>query len=285
MTATPKFYIPRNYSPAYIPLPLIAVMPFATIMNSHSLPQHRRNFSLNSITNSIMPPSSTAPNQPAHAKPLFDIESFAFISIFKALQSQNTISHQDMLTIKHDIRTRLRITTGSNKNSKQGDMRVFPKRSATLPLVLPLTREIIRKVVVPVDTGRETRWALRPEFEDVQIHGLGDAELLIQIRAILSRSSIPSAPISRTEASRIAEFVALALPEDFALSRRQILQVLTLASGLDGSATEGKYRLQELKKGLEFVGQDEVVRLLRAAEGDGRALELLKVRIGDGRRV
>lgn len=78
--------------------------------------------------------------------------------------------------------------------------------------------------------------------------------------------------------------MALALPEDFALSRRQILQVLALASGLDGSAQEGKFRLGELKAGLEFVGQDEVVRLLRAAEMDGRALEQLRLRIGDGRR-
>jgi len=233
-----------------------------------------------------MPPSTAlSATQAVYAKPLFDIESFAFITIFKALQSTDTISHQDMLTIKHDIRTRIRVTTGSNTNSKRGDMRIISKNNATMPLVLPLTREIIRRVAVPVDGGREARWALHPKFEDMDIYGLSEAEMLLQIRSILSGSSATTAPISRTEAAKVAEFVAHALPEDFALSRRQILQLLSLASFLDGSVDEGKFRLIEMNIGLEHIGQDEVVRLLKAGEMDGRAMEQLKLRIGDVKGV
>lgn len=140
---------------------------------------------------------------------------------------------------------------------------------------------MVRKVAVPVDEGREARWALRPEFEEVEIHGRSDAEILIRIRSILSGGAAPSAPISRSEAAKVAEFIAHALPDNFALSRRQILQLLTLASFLDGTASDDKFSLVELRNGLEILGQDEVVRLLRAANSDGRAMEQLKLRLGD----
>jgi hypothetical protein len=268
-------------------------MSLTTIINSSPLPQlptmHRRNFSLNSITNSIMPPSTTTPTANSqttnYTKPLFDVESFAYISLIKALQNTPTISHTEMLMIKEDIITRLRAVTGSIKNSRLGEMRVIPKGNGQIPLVLPLAREILRKVVVPVNEGRESRWVLREEFQHLKgnTRDLSDSELLLQIRAVLSGTT-SSTPLSRSEAAKVAEFVAHALPENFALSRRQILQLISFTSFLDGSGEEGKLRLGEMRRALEGLGQNEVVRLLKLGESDGASLELLRLRLGDVRR-
>lgn len=190
------------------------------------------------------------------------------------------------MELKFDICSRIRVVTGSITNSTKQQARKFPKdgNKYLLPLVISTEIGIIKKVATPIDYTKKSRWSLHPEFQTISITNLNDAEILLQIRSILSGGAVSSSAISRFNASRMAEFVAHALPESFALRKKEMLQLIGLTNFLDGTICEERFGLVEMRVGLEIVGQDEVVRLLRAANSDPRAMEHLRMRLGDVRR-
>ena len=190
------------------------------------------------------------------------------------------------MDIKFEICSRIRVVTGSITNSTKQQRRKFPKdgNKYLLPLVLSAEIGMIKKVAIPIDYTKKSRWSLRPEFQTLYITDLSDTEILLQIRSILSGGAASSSAISRFNASRMAEFVAHALPESFALRKKEISQLIGLTNFLDGTISEEKFGLVEMRVGLEIVGQDEVVRLLRAANSDPSAIEHLRMRLGDTRR-
>jgi hypothetical protein len=207
------------------------------------------------------------------SKLILDIENEAFLKIIKALRDCATISYHDMVTIKHTIWSRIRLITAWNKTGPRNV-------TATLPLVIGTTRDIVRKLAYAVDASREPRWALHPKIEAIDIRGLSDEQILIEVSHILCSSQVSTGPISRSEATKVADFVAQGLPENFALSRKQILQLIGLVGFAEGS---DKFEMVEVKRGLDQLGEGEVVRLLKVAETDGRAMEQLKLGIRDVR--
>lgn len=83
----------------------------------------------------------------------------------------------------------------------------------------------------------------------------------------------------------MAEFMAHAQPESFELKRADVKKLVELTNSLDASIDGEKLSLVEMKRCLQIVGQDEVKRLLRGAESDPRALQQLKMRLGDAKGV
>jgi len=245
-------------------------MTFPTLITSHSLPILRTYTQLFPDTS-----TSTTLNSAIYAKLLQDIENEAYLKIIKALQNCDTISYHDMVTIKHTIWTRLRLITAWNKTKKRN-------MTAQLPLVVGTTRDIVRKIAYMVDASKEPRWALHPKIKDLDICGLSDDQILIEIRHVLSSNPTSVVPISKSEANKVADFVAQGLPENFALSRKQILQLIGVVGGADVDG-RGKFEMVEVKKGLEELGEGEVLRLLKGAETDGRAAEQIRLAIRDVR--
>ncbi|QDS71041.1 hypothetical protein FKW77_008394 [Venturia effusa] len=255
---------------------------------------HRRNFSLNAIASRMAPAPKTASYTGAFAKPLFDIESYAFISIFRALQHTDMLSHEEMTIIKADIRAMIRaladdLTMPSPPaGRKKWKWKEDEPLTHSMPLALPIEREMTKKMATPVDnTARIPRgWILRPELEDLAaniISDESDAEILLQIRRVLAGGAPSTSTLSRANASKMAEFMAHAQPESFELRRGDVKRLVDLTNSLDASVDGGKLGLVEMKRCLEIVGQDEVKRLLRGADGDPRALQLLRMRLVDAK--
>lgn len=263
------------------------------VFSTLSIP-HRRNFSLNAITTRMAPAPKTTTYTDAFAKPLFDIESYAFISIFRALQHTDMISHEEMTIIKSDIRARIRALsedmmkpstlTGRKKWKWKEDEPI----TVQMPLVLPTEREMTRKIAMAIDDTWKVPqgWILRPEFEDLALNIISDesdAEVLLQIRRVMSGGAPNTSTLSRANASKMAEFMAHAQPESFELRRGDVKKLVDLTNSLDASVDGEKLSLVEMKRCLEIVGQDEVKRLLRAADADPRALQQLRMRLTDAK--
>lgn len=242
----------------------------------------------------MAPAPKTTTYTDAFAKPLFDIESYAFISIFRALQHTDMISHEEMTIIKSDIRARIRALsedmtkpstlTGRKKWKWKEDEPI----TVQMPLVLPTEREMTRKIAMAIDDTWKVPqgWILRPEFEDLALNIISDesdAEVLLQIRRVMSGGAPNTSTLSRANASKMAEFMAHAQPESFELRRGDVKKLVDLTNSLDASVDGGKLSLVEMKRCLEIVGQDEVKRLLRAADADPRALQQLRMRLTDAK--
>ncbi|TLD38313.1 hypothetical protein E2P81_ATG00856 [Venturia nashicola] len=255
---------------------------------------HRRNFSLNAIASRMAPAPKTTTYTGTFAKPLFDIESYALITIFRALQHTNMLSHEEMTTIKSDIRAKIRAlstnkTTPSTRTGrKKWKWNEDEPTNVRMPLVLPTEREMTKKITIPINDAPKTPqgWILRPEFEDLASTILSDetdTEILLQIRRVLSGAAPSTTTLSRSHASRMAEFMAHAQPDSFELRRADVKMLVEMTRGLDARGDGAKFGLVEMKRCLEIVGQEEVKRLLRGAEGDRGLLGLLWMRLGDVR--
>ncbi|KAE9963594.1 hypothetical protein BLS_009137 [Venturia inaequalis] len=257
---------------------------------------HRRNFSLNAIASRMAPAPKSSTYTGAFAKPLFDIESYAFITIFRALQHKDTITHEEMTTIKSDIRAKIRsLSTNKTKPStltgrKKWKWNEEEPTTTLMPLALPTEREMTKKIARPIDTTPKTplAWILRPELADLALTTTAtdtDTELLLQIRRVVAGGAPRrcASSLSRSSAVRMAEFMAHAQPESFELRRADVKTLVGFTESLDASRDREGFGFGEMRRCLEVVGQEEVKRLLRGAEGDPGALVLLGMRLRDVR--